>query len=361
MAERNVYISLFLIVMMNKRVSFPTENQKKFIKYLKNKSKLSWKDLARKLKLNENTLSKSYMFELCNVPYKVFKEILIILNENENEMLKKYKGEIKNEELVIGRRCFGEQKKFLDSIKIRYKRNNLILAISKINYSESDIKKEIKLPDKITPELAEEIGMQFGDGFLSSRKYDYRLKGNLNNEKEYYINYIKPLFKKLYNIDVNLKDFGDSYGFEIYSKALWEFKTKVLGIKTSPKYNIEIPKALKVNREEILGAFLRGLFDTDGCVSFKTRYGYEKYYPQIELQLTSKKLIRDVGEILKMFGFNPGIYFNDSYGRITMYGVETLKKYEKLIGWSSPKNLNKVNDWRNRYPQLNGECGVTAA
>ena len=352
MAERNVYNILLFPISMNKRVCFARGNQKKFIKYLKEKSSLEWKELAKKFEINENTLSKSYQFELCDIPYAIFKKIISFLGNEEATILKKYNAKINEEKLVIGRKVFGEQKKVLDTVKINFKSNNLKLIISDVEYSKSDLEKGIKIPTLITPELAEEIGMHFGDGFLSERRYDYRLKGNQIDEREYYICYIAPLFKKLYNLDVKLKDFDRSFGFEISSKGLWGFKTKVIGIKPGKKYGITFPEVLKINNIKILGAFLRGLFDTDGSLSFKTKYGYRNYYPEITLALTSKNLIKDVAGILFMLGFNPCVYFNEKYGIITIYGVGAFKKYETLINWSSTKNLNKVNEWKMRYPQL---------
>ena len=343
---------------MNKRVKFSEGNQKKLLKYIKEKTELGWKEIARKLEVNEKTLVKSYMYEYCDIPYNLFKKICIVLCEKEKKVFEKYGGIIKKEELIIGRKVFGEQKKVLVPINITYPNRNLNLDVSKINYSNYDIKKEIKVPIKITKELAEEIGMQFGDGFLSAKKYDYRLKGNPKNEKEYYSEVIKPLFKELYNINVNLKEFKRSFGFEVYSKALWEFKVKVMGIKPGKKDGIRFPEILKISNKKILGAFLRGLFDTDGCVSFKSKYGYKNYYPTIEISLTSKDLIKDVAEILFMFGFNPCVFFNERYGRIAIRGIGAFRRYEEFIGWSSPKNLNKVNEWKIRYPELNkyGDC-----
>lgn len=338
---------------MNKRVKFYKGFQKKFINNLKIKSNLNWKNLANKLHVNENTLSKAYMFELCDIPYSVFKKIVEIFRENENEILKKYNAIIKNEEIVIGKKCIGKKKKILNKINITYSKSDLDLDLSKINYSRINRIKKINLPNKMIPELAEEIGMHYGDGFLSSKKYTYRLKGNIKDEKEYYINYIKPLFKKLYNIDVNLKEFDSVFGFEIYSQALCEFKIKVLGIRPGNKLDLHVPDKLKVDDIRIMSSFLRGLMDTDGCLFFKTRYGYNKYYPVIGISLKSKKVIYDVGEMFKMLGFNPNIYFNKSgYGIISINGIDALKKYEKLIGWSSQKNLNKLNDWKNRYSEL---------
>lgn len=343
---------------MNKRVVFSKENQKRFIKDLKEKSNLRWKELAKKLNINENTLSKSYLFSLSSIPYFVFLKIILILNEKEDYILKKYNAKIIDEIIIIGRKCMGEQRKKFDNIDITFNNTNLNLNISKITCSSSDIKKNIKLPDKLTPKLAEEIGMHYGDGFLSAKRYDYRLKGNYNDEIKYYEDYIKPLFKKLFNIDVNLKKFDSTFGFEITSKALWEFKTKVIGINPGNKRDLCIPKTLKVKNKEILCSFIRGLFDTDGSLYFKSRYGYEKYYPEIAISLISKDLIKEVGEILKMLGFNPNVYLDKGYGIISINGIGALKRYEKLVGWRSQKNLNKLNTWKNRYPQLNKNMAV---
>ncbi|MBI2044710.1 hypothetical protein HYT23_01490 [Candidatus Pacearchaeota archaeon] len=337
---------------MNKRVVFPKGFQSKFIKNIKEKTGLSWKELANKLSVNEGSLSKAYRFELCNIPYDLFTKMIGLIKENEENLIKTSNLKVIEEKVIIGRRVFGEQKKMFGPINIKFKNKNLLLDISKVRFSKYDLSKEIKLPLKLTPDLAEEIGMQFGDGFLSSRRYDYRLKGNPNNEKEYYLDYIKPLFKKLYNCDLKIKDFKTSFGFELYSQAVWEFKTKALGIKPGVKYNLFIPNKLKVNNMGILSAFIRGLFDTDGSISFKSKYGYEKYYPTIEISLTSKKVIKDVAEILSMMGFKPWVGFNKKYGRISLYGIGAFKRYKELIGWSSQKNLNKVNDWKERYPKL---------
>lgn len=338
---------------MGKRVIFLRGNQKKFITDLKEKSCLSWKELSRKLNINESTLSKSYAFELSSLSYELFKKMISFLGQNEKNILDSYKGKVVAEIIVIGRKVMGEQKKKFDEVNIVFKNSSLDLDISEINYSRTDKKKNLSIPNKITCELAEETGMHYGDGFLSAKRYDYRLKGNLNDEKEYYQFYIKPLFKKLYNLDIELKDYKTSYGFEISSKALWQFKTEVLGIKPGNKENITFPDSLKVNNSEILTSFLRGLFDTDGSLYFKSRYGYESYYPEIKIELFSKKLIIEIGEILKMLGFNPNVYLRENVGIVSLNGIGALKRWEKMIGWSSQKNLNKLKTWKSRYSQLN--------
>src|SRR3989344_8199138 len=112
---------------------------------------------------------------------------------------------------------------------ITFPDKNLRLDVSKVKMSSFDLKKGVRLPTHLTPMLAEEIGIHLGDGFLSSKRYEYRLKGHKIDEKWYYIDYLKYLYKLLYNLEVNIKDYSDTMGFEISSLALWEFKVKVLG------------------------------------------------------------------------------------------------------------------------------------
>lgn len=334
---------------MEKRVKFQKGMQKKFLMDLKIKLKLSWKELANRLNVNLSSLNKSYLFELCDLPYSLFKRIILIANKEEKDNLNKYKAIVKKQDFVIGRKVLGEQKKIFSEIKITYKKDNLDLDCSKIEYSRYDISKKIKFPTKMSEELAEEMGMHFGDGFLSSYRYDYRLKGNPMDEREYYNNYIKPLYKKLYNLDIFPKEYGYSFGFEIKSKALWQFKSKVLGIKTGDKKDIYIPEALKINDLPILCSFIRGLFDTDGCLYFRSNYGYEKYYPTITLNLASPNLIKNVGEILSMLGFQPKVYFYKDYSTIHLNGINSLKRYEKLIGWRNEKNLKRLQNWKDKW------------
>ena len=79
-ASTIIYKLETLIVIMAKRVVFSKGNQKKFIKDLKGKSNLGWRELSKRLQINESTLSKSYGFELSSIPYEIFKKIVLLLN-----------------------------------------------------------------------------------------------------------------------------------------------------------------------------------------------------------------------------------------------------------------------------------------
>ena len=113
------------------------------------------------------------------------------------------------------------------------------------------------------------------------------------------------------------------------------------------------PKIINFNNKAILISFVRGVFDTDGSVSFQSKYNLGNYYPLISLSLKSKKLIDGIYKSLLVLGFKPCVNFDArTYWCIQLYGYENLIKYSKIIGWHNPKHLNKVKKWKIKYPQL---------
>ncbi len=228
------------------------------------------------------------------------------------------------------------------------------LDVSRAEFSSYDVERELFLPKKITPLLAEEVGMHIGDGFLSASKFDYRLKGG-KDEKDFYDGFVKQTYKTLFNADVKIREFEASYGFEYYSKALWTFKSRVLGIQLSPKTDIRIPELFKVSDQAVLCSFLRGYFDTDGCLVAYSRYGREHYYPMITVASASKPLTLDVLEILRMLGFS--CCYSENFGKwisfqIQLYGYANFQRYCDLIGWNNPKYVRKAQLLKERIQTL---------
>lgn len=260
---------------------------------------------------------------------------------------------------------FGRSKIILAPVDIRFENSNLELDLSLADYSEYDRERGTDLPKRITPQLAEEIGMHLGDGFLSRQSNIYRLKGSYLDEREFYQDFVRPLYKEIFNLEVEVRDYRTSYGFEIASKALWTFKTKVLKIPAGRKTTIRVPEVIKVKNQEVLAGFLRGYFDTDGCLSFISQYGYRSYYPVISAASISEFLIKDVADILSMFGLRPRISYNRECWSVWLSGYANFFRFKELIGWNSKKYVDKISAWKTRYPDLargaSGEVVITRA
>lgn len=224
---------------------------------------------------------------------------------------------------------------------------------------------DLIIPSLITEDLAYLCGIFAGDGSINyrSNKSEYSLKcvGNPKDEKELYHNVINPKFINIFgkSLKLRLLDSKTTYGFIIYSKQLYNYLTQIIGLPSGVKYSkLSIPDILLKDKKLIL-AFIRGVFDTDGCISFKKRYKNVPYYPTISLSSKSSKLIGQISGFLKELGFRVVEMYDykvkdqrtkDGFtiiSRIDLNGQYNLRLWMTTITFYSPKHLAKIkNYWK---------------
>ncbi len=213
--------------------------------------------------------------------------------------------------------------------------NRIIIDNSKIHFSKNDLRKNIIIPKQVDEKLAEEIGIHLGDGCLLKKKNYFSVKCDIKEEENYVKNFLLPLYKKLYNIDLKLIKRYNVCGFEIYSKVISEFKNKVIRLPYGKKiHKIEVPKLILNTRDRrVYSALIRGLFDTDGCI-----YISRSKYPVISITIKSEKLIQQVFNMLKKMGFIP----TKTEFTVMLNGPTMLIKWIKEIGSNNPKNIARL-------------------
>src|SRR3989344_3727221 len=175
---------------------------------------------------------------------------------------------------------------------------------SRVTFSKSDSLKGLVMPESPSSELAEEIGLHLGDGsmnFYKGRGF-YQLRGDINSDRAHYESVIKPLYKKLYNLDVNLRDMpSDSvYGFQIWSQALVSFKAHALKLPLGFKRDFDVPWFI-IGNDDYKKSFVRGVFDTDGTLYLEKKNG--SLYPRIEITTISNLFAQRLLKILKSLDF----------------------------------------------------------
>lgn len=212
-----------------------------------------------------------------------------------------------------------------------------------------------KFPDKITEDLAEEIGWHIGDGSMNyylSKGYKrgiYQLRGHIEDDKAHYIQRIKPIFKEIYGIDISLREMPSTrvFGFQIWGKDLVKFKQS-LGLKVGPKIDIVIPdKFLTEDRFKI--GIIRGIFDTDGCVYLEKRK--TGFYPRLEIKTISLQLAKQLKSIFISLNLRATMYEEKRrlYGNqkicyaVIIRGKEMFHNFVKIINPKNPKHLAKYN------------------
>jgi hypothetical protein len=246
---------------------------------------------------------------------------------------------------IIKSRMEKRSRRILEKIEIQkdYFRNNFPpLNVMSVPYSRNDFKRRIRLPQVIVEPLAEEIGVHIGDGTLVAKRNYFSVRVSV--EELEYLNYLARLYSQLYNIKPKIFVRGSICGFEIYSKALFEFK-KALGLPIGKKKDVDIPVTLKESRNmKLISACIRGIFDTDGCVYFKKDGKHSKiiFYSQ------STKLIESLTFYLDKMGFEPRVYGTGR--RIMLYGLPMLKLWVKKIGTNNPKYYLKLKRIINMGP-----------
>jgi len=232
-----------------------------------------------------------------------------------------------------------------------------------IELTKKDISKGIVLPKILTNELAYICGILVGDGSISKRieKNEYSIKcvGNPKDEKDLYHKIIGPRFNDIFGFtpEIRLMDSNTTYGLRIHSKTLFRFFTEVIGLHYGRKdQKLNIPRIIKEN-PELTTYFIRGLFDTDGCISFKKKYTDKPYYPVITLNSQSKILVQEISQALKKKGFKVVEMYDYKVkdhrnregftiiNRVELNGKDNLRLWLKKIKFDSPKHLNKIEEY----------------
>ena len=200
----------------------------------------------------------------------------------------------------------------------------------------------------VDEDLAEETGIHVGDGsmniYANNRAY-YTVACHHIDDKEYLDTVVLPLVKRIYEKSPKPRLWSQgTWGFRICSLELVLFKHNILELPLGKKHGIVIPTRIHNNRKLMI-AFIRGLFDTDGCMFIETKRG--KKYPCIMLSNISEQLVFQVTEFLRQEGFLVTYWHHkprkcQRIHRISINGARMLEKWLKLIGFHNPKHLKKI-------------------
>ena len=224
-----------------------------------------------------------------------------------------------------------------------------------VNMSLNDIKRGVYLPKSESEQLAEFFGILTGDGYMNCYnkcEYVIEIAGNKLLDKPYLFEYVASIIKDLFGVFpclIERKDQNSIY-LRIRSKAIYEYLlTK--NFKSGRKEQIKIPNWVLKN-ERFLNYFIRGFFDTDGCISIKNKEGGKyptlslssKSYPlvnQLNRQITSLKiptcLIKDKRKD-KRFTKETTVY------KLEINGYNSIEKFMHIFGSSNKRNLAKFHE-----------------
>ena len=190
--------------------------------------------------------------------------------------------------------------------------------------------KNIKIPLDLNEDICELIGQLIGDG-------SFRKNGvSLTNADREIIDFFVTKMKSIFGVTSTISKAGESKickSIGINSVILVGF-LKYIGVKRANCWNKEIPTILYNRTEKEIGAFLRGLFDTDGsCLKNKSGKTI------ISITLMNLKLISQVSELLSMLNIVGRLENN----HIVITGNRNIELFSKKIGFRIKRKKNNIN------------------
>ena len=209
---------------------------------------------------------------------------------------------------------------------------------------------------KLVPELAEFLGIIVGDGNIYydrlKRTYRFVITGHLENDFSYLTDYVSNLIIKLFGKKPGIWKYKKkkAIGIALYSRQIIDSLLS-LGLKAGKKsQTVEIPKLILESDKSIKSSFLRGVADTDFCISFdKSRINY----PTICGSTSSKTLAYQIKELLKEFNIISTVTIRKPRGFskvnqyvISCYGLKNYNLWVEQIGFRNENHLSKIFVWK---------------
>ena len=335
----NIYI--FEYVMFFVRILFKEKEKRVlFFSNIQSVINLSWRDVGKILEIPKSSFEK-YRSGHASIPDKIFDKLVQIARID-----------IKERELVKLEDNFAQVKGGREAYKInKAKFDEGRLLGSKSLEKKREIEKVIFDLD-ITTDICELTGTFIGDGCFNCYKnnlYHVEFAGDSRYDLPYYEKRIIPIIKNIVpDINPHLyygHNMENSLRVVLYSKKMFIFIKDFLGFSPGKKtFDVKIPDKIILAGEEYMRATIRGIFDTDGGVFLDKRKMYKTPYPRIFLQTVSKPLYDQLFTYLSK-EFKIYTRFNEKRQIyiIEIYGINQIKKWMYLIGFSNERHLNKIS------------------
>ncbi len=203
-----------------------------------------------------------------------------------------------------------------------------------------------ELPSILDEEFAFFLGYLAGDGFMAKGDDDHRV-GVSAAHSSYLMEEMPAMMERLFNVNVHKmqKPNDRSATFVMDNRAIKEFLS-LNGLEKQGSRDVSVPRLIRQSPQNIVGAYLRGLFEADGSLTFG--------YPT--LGTSSARLAREVSTLLiglgcpvRMRTTSAGL---DRWGDSDTYYVKItstigLQAWREKIGCDQRSRFVSAYAWEN--------------
>ncbi len=185
-------------------------------------------------------------------------------------------------------------------------------------------------PRALDEEFAFFLGYMAGDGFVARGSSDHRI-GVTVAHSSYLMREMPVLIRRLFGEHITIhtlqKPDDASVTFALDNRAVKDFLL-LNGLDKTSSATVGVPRLIRQSPPEIVGAYLRGLFEADGALSH--------HYPQ--LMSSSRRLIDEVASLLIGLGCPVRISQQpesaDRYGTQTVWALR-IQSFYGLQNWKT--------------------------
>lgn len=193
--------------------------------------------------------------------------------------------------------------------------------------------------------LAEFVGVLFGDGHVG--KYQTSITLDSRNDREY-ADYLKGLIENKFGVPAKLSFRKNARALDLtissiaFSKQMVRFGM-VEGTKL--RVGLHIPEWITSSRT-YTQAFLRGLFDTDGCVysELKKVNGKEYRYIGMAFASASPSFLGEIAVALQGLGLSPT--YTSRQKSVYMRKQSSIDAYFSMVSSHNPKHSVRYEMFR---------------
>lgn len=208
-------------------------------------------------------------------------------------------------------------------------------------------------PLKIDKNLFYILGVLKGDGSVDYKKYSISLDVK---DKDFAI-FFKNILEEWSGMKVSLNVYSKEY-----MQQHWKYPdmNSRYSVSLSSKYVVNFLKNINYQRVKVMNKrckslFLRGMYDSEGCVSYSIKY-YKKYgviiNREINLSNNDKNLLLFCKDLLNDLGIKSNsIVTNGNCFGFEISRKDNLIKFAKIIGISIKRKSIKLQECINSYEQ----------
>ncbi len=191
--------------------------------------------------------------------------------------------------------------------------------------------------------LAELLGIVAGDGHIDT--YQTSVSTNSETDLDHAL-YVKALFERLFPIRASFSFRSDCKACVVVvnSKNIGDILVKkgmIRGHKI--RGGLRMPEWI-VARKKYRLAFIRGVFDTDGCIYTDHHTIRGRLYENLGMAFTNRSLplLLDFKDTLESIGLHPT---QKTKYTVFLRREKDIKTYFEVIGSSNPKHSQKVKKY----------------